>query len=72
MTPTKLPIIQKEISPFTMVKNKSEISPNVIIYSPYFLNYFAVIYPCAFNNSAINTAPPAAPRTVLWDSPMNL
>ena len=27
--------------------------------------YFAVIYPCAVNNSAQSTAPPAAPRTVL-------
>lgn len=38
----------------------------------FYLNYFAVIYPCAFNNSAINTAPPAAPRTVLCDKPTNL
>ena len=33
--------------------------------------YFFVIYPCAFNNSAQSTAPPAAPRTVLWDNPTN-
>ena len=28
-------------------------------------NYFFVIKPCAFNNSAQSTAPPAAPLTVL-------
>ena len=33
--------------------------------------YFAWIYPCAFNVSAQRTAPPAAPLTVLWESPMN-
>ena len=33
--------------------------------------YFFVIYPCAFNSSAQSTAPPAAPRTVLWDNPTN-
>ena len=33
--------------------------------------YFFVIYPCAFNNSAHSTAPPAAPRNVLCDSPTN-
>ena len=31
----------------------------------YFNAYFFVIYPFAFNVSAHNTAPPAAPRTVL-------
>ena len=33
--------------------------------------YFFVIYPCALRSSAHNTAPPAAPRTVLWESPTN-
>ena len=33
--------------------------------------YIAWIYPCAFNVSAQRTAPPAAPLTVLWESPMN-
>ena len=36
----------------------------------YFL-YFFVIYPCAFKSSAHRIAPPAAPRTVLWDKPTN-
>ena len=34
--------------------------------------YFAVMYPCAVSNSAQRIAPPAAPRTVLWESPTNL
>ncbi|MED9824139.1 MAG: DUF6783 domain-containing protein [Blautia faecis] len=33
--------------------------------------YFARIYPCAFSVSAQRTAPPAAPLTVLWESPIN-
>ena len=33
--------------------------------------YIAWIYTCAFNVSAQRTAPPAAPLTVLWESPMN-
>ena len=33
--------------------------------------YFFVIYPCAFKSSAQSNAPPAAPRTVLCDKPMN-
>lgn len=39
---------------------------NLLIY------LFAVIYPSAVNNSAISTAPPAAPRKVLCDNPTNL
>ena len=35
-------------------------------------DYFAWIYPFAFRVSAQRTAPPAAPLTVLWESPMNL
>lgn len=35
------------------------------------LFYFFAIYPCAFNSSAQRTAPPAAPLTVLWESPTN-
>ena len=34
--------------------------------------YFASIYPFAVSASAQSTAPPAAPRTVLWESPTNL
>ena len=34
--------------------------------------YFALIYPFDVNASAQSTAPPAAPRTVLWDRPINL
>ena len=34
--------------------------------------YFALIQPFAVRASAHRTAPPAAPRTVLWDSPTNL
>ena len=39
-----------------------------------FIAYYCleVIYPFAFNNSAINTAPPAAPLNVLCERPMNL
>ncbi len=33
--------------------------------------YFLAIYPFAFRVSAQSTAPPAAPRTVLWESPTN-
>ena len=33
--------------------------------------YFLSIYPFAFNVSAHSTAPPAAPRTVLCESPTN-
>mgnify|MGYP007071182200 CR=1 FL=1 len=35
-------------------------------------SYLAWIYPFAFRVSAQRTAPPAAPLTVLWESPMNL
>ena len=35
-------------------------------------DYLAWIYPLAFRVSAQRTAPPAAPLTVLWESPMNL
>ena len=35
-------------------------------------SYFAWMYPLAVRDSAHSTAPPAAPRTVLWDSPINL
>ena len=35
-------------------------------------DYFAGIYPLAFRVSAQRTAPPAAPLTVLWESPINL
>ena len=38
----------------------------------YFWNYFAWMYPFAVRDSAHNTAPPAAPLTVLWDRPINL
>ena len=33
--------------------------------------YFAWIYPCAVRSSAHSTAPPAAPRSVLWERPTN-
>ena len=36
-----------------------------------FIYYFAWIYPLAFKVSAQRTAPPAAPLTVLWESPTN-
>ena len=35
-------------------------------------SYFFVINPFAVRVSAQRTAPPAAPRTVLWESPINL
>ena len=35
------------------------------------LLYFAWIYPCAVRSSAHSTAPPAAPRSVLWERPTN-
>ncbi len=35
-------------------------------------NYFGWIYPSALSSSAISTAPPAAPLTVLWDKLTNL
>ncbi len=34
--------------------------------------YLAIKYPWAFSSSAIRTAPPAAPRTVLWLRATNL
>lgn len=36
------------------------------------LRYYLSKYPNAFNNSAVSTEPPAAPRTVLCDNPTNL
>ena len=55
---------------FETSKQQSFSMPCIILFIAYYC--LEVIYPFAFNNSAINTAPPAAPLNVLCERPMNL
>jgi len=54
-----------------MVIFKEKLRIIILFFFSLIYNY-GFIYPLAASNSAMRTAPPAAPRTVLWLNPTNL
>ena len=62
-------ILFSAVSPAVAISRQQPAGSAVTIAS---YDHFLLIYPFAFSVSAHSTAPPAAPLTVLWESPMNL